>query len=279
MAWAVAVALLAAGCVAVPDSDAFPAADDLPPAVSGQTVPAQTVPDTAGRHGQDDASGTDTDDSAPVSPSISPRSISGPDQTLRASSGERQAKEMTVRVRTTGCGSLGTGSGFAIGDGLIVTNRHVVAEATEISLNTWDGGSIEAQLHGIDVTDDLAVVRIDRTLPSAGDLAADDPSAGTGITVVGYPLGGHLEFTRGDVVDYARLDTSEGPRVLRLSAEIWPGNSGGPVLDDAGRVVGVVFAIERGTDYALAVPVSQLHELLDRGLASADAPAPHCSGA
>ena len=262
MAATAVTALLLCGCVAPPQETAFPAADDVPTSVPDSSEP----PGVGASPDASDAADVGLEGQTHIAPV---------DQTVRASSLERRAKEMTVRVRTTGCGALGTGSGFAIGEGLIVTNRHVIEDGTAVSLNTWDGGSIQAQVHGVDVADDLALVRVDRTLPSAGVLAADDPPAGTEVTVVGYPLGGHLEFVRGDVVDYARLDSADGPRVLRLSAEIWPGNSGGPVLDDDGRVVGVVFAIERGTDYALAVPVSQLHELLDRGPGAA--PAPTCA--
>ena len=188
---------------------------------------------------------------------------------LRAHSVERRAREMTVRIRATGCGALGTGSGFAVGEGVIVTNRHVIEDANTISLNTWDGSSFDASVQGIEYTDDLALVRTGRRLPLAGQLASDDPNTGEDVTVVGYPLGGQQELAPGRVVDYARLDTDEGPRVLRLSAEIWPGNSGGPVLDSNGQVVGVVFAIERATDYALAVPVSHLHEVLAEGAAQA----------
>lgn len=239
LAAAVAAVIALAGCLSSPDPSAFPASDDLPDVVTPTEVASTTVTDTV------------------------PTGV-------RASSLERQAQEMTVRIRTTGCGALGTGSGFAIGDGVIVTNRHVVEDARDISLNTWDGGSLTAVVHGVDVTDDLALIRIDRSLATAALLAPDDPTTGAQVTVVGFPLGGQQELTRGQVVDYARLDRADGPRVIRISAEIWPGSSGGPVLDDRGRVVGVVFAIERATDYALAVPVSQVREALAEGVAEAD---------
>lgn len=230
------VAVVAAGCVPPVDTAEFPARAPQP------TV--APVPRVEGEPVEGDASTTGAE--------------------LRRASLERRAREMTVRIRATGCGALGTGSGFAIGDGIIVTNRHVVESATRLSLNTWDGASVEAQLVGLDLTDDLALVQVDRQPASAGALAAADPVSGAAVTVVGYPLGGQQTFTDGEVVDYARLDTTEGPRVLRVAAEIWPGNSGGPVLDDTGRVVGVVFAIERATDFALAVPVSQLRRMLAR---------------
>lgn len=238
----VAVAVVSAGCVPAVDRGEFAAPGPAP------TVAA-----------------------APTAPPLVVSTPSGPTQ-LRRASVERRAREMTVRIRATGCGALGTGSGFAVGGGIIVTNRHVVEDATDLSLNTWDGASVSARLEGVDLTDDLAVVRVDREPASAGELAGGDPTTGADVTVVGFPLGGEQTLTGGTVVDYARLDDTDGPRVLRVAAEIWPGSSGGPVLDDEGRVVGVVFAIERATDYALAVPVSQLHALLEAGPgAAADA--------
>lgn len=233
-----ALITLTSACVPPADPAAFPAPDDLP----GVSEPPAVAP------------------SVTVNATM-PAATDG----VRAVSVERRAREMTVRIRASGCGALGTGSGFAIGDGVIVTNRHVLEDATRVSLNTWDGGSMEASVLGADFTDDLALVRIDGELPSAGRLAAADPEPGSAVTVVGYPLGGQQTLMSGEVVDYARLDSLDGPRVVRLSAEIWPGSSGGPVLDERGEVVGVVFAIERATDYALAVPVSHVREVLSEG--------------
>jgi S1-C subfamily serine protease len=233
---AVATVLAGAGCVESPDASAFPATTEVPRVVSS-------------------IAGDATDGPTPIVEGTS----------VRARSIERRAREMTVRIRTTGCGELATGSGFAVGDGLIVTNRHVVEGAREVSLNTWDGGSFDARVLGADYGDDLALIRVDAALPTSAMLAPDDPEPDTAVMAVGFPLGGQQTVARGAVVDYARLRRADGPQILRLSAEIWPGNSGGPLLDDSGRVVGVVFAIERATDLGLAVPVSQLRQMLDAG--------------
>ena len=64
-----------------------------------------------------------------------------------------------------------------------------------------------------------------------------------------------------DQVDGDQLDDSVA--VLRINARVEHGNSGGPLLDASGRIVGVVYAIERATDYGLAIPVSSLKRLLD----------------
>ena len=86
------------------------------------------------------------------------------------------------------------------------------------------------------------------------------------MTVVGYPLGGALAFSSGIVVD--RIEgTGFGidGEVLRLTAHVEHGNSGGPVLDRSGRVVGVVFAIEVATGLALAIPTDTLLALARTG--------------
>jgi S1-C subfamily serine protease len=95
-----------------------------------------------------------------------------------------------------------------------------------------------------------------------GDLA----SSGDAVTAVGYPLGGPLTLSAGTVID--RVDGAslgiEGP-VMRLTATVRPGNSGGPVLDRKGHVVGIVYAIERATGFGLAVPVDTLRSLVRAG--------------
>jgi S1-C subfamily serine protease len=58
----------------------------------------------------------------------------------------RSAREFTVRIRTVGCQRLGTGSGFVLENGLIVTNRHVIGQPRTVSISTWDGRSFEARV-------------------------------------------------------------------------------------------------------------------------------------
>lgn len=183
---------------------------------------------------------------------------------LRAT--ERIGRRMTVRVRAVGCESLGTGSGFLLDETLLVTNRHVVEDAMVLELNTWDGQSVEAVLTAVAYADDLALVRIAESLPSVGRLATSDADPGERVTVVGYPHGGPLLETTGTLLEYAPLQGEDAASpVMRLSATIQPGNSGGPVLADDGSVVGVVFGVEPSTGNGLAIPASAVRELLQRG--------------
>jgi S1-C subfamily serine protease len=183
----------------------------------------------------------------------------------------RRAQEVTVRIRSLGCDRFGIGSGFVLPGGVVVTNRHVIDQPREVSLNTWDGVSLDATVTGIAVDSDLAVLQL-------RDAAADLPVAelrttpvevGETIVAVGYPEGGPATVTTGSVVGLVDGELlGEPSEVIRVDATIRQGNSGGPLLDEQGRVVGVVFALEVGTGYGLAVPVTTLLERLEgEGLA------------
>ena len=112
---------------------------------------------------------------------------------VRAESPERTARELTLRVRASGCGGVSTGSGFAVARRALITNRHVIAEASEIQVNTWDGRSFEASVARVALASDLALIVVDGDLPVVATLSPADAGAGDGVTVVGFPLGGHTK--------------------------------------------------------------------------------------
>ncbi len=177
----------------------------------------------------------------------------------------RHAKEITVRIRTLGCREFGIGSGFVLPGGLVVTNRHVVDQPREVTLNTWDGHSLDADVTGVAVDSDLAVLRLadDVGLPVA-ELRTTPVERGEPIVVVGYPGGGPATVSTGHVLGLVSGELLGEPAdVIRVDAEIRQGNSGGPVLDQNGRVIGVVFALEVNHGTGLAVPVATLLERLD----------------
>jgi S1-C subfamily serine protease len=183
--------------------------------------------------------------------------------TVRADSPERVARELTVRVRASGCGDVATGSGFAIARHALVTNRHVITNASQIQVNTWDGRSLDAVVSRVTYYSDLALVVVDGDLPLVGMLAPRDAEAGDDVTVVGFPLGGQQIVAKGDVLDYViGANLGGSTQVMRLSTTVQPGNSGGPVIDRRGEVVGVVYALELATHRALALPASAVRSLL-----------------
>jgi S1-C subfamily serine protease len=185
--------------------------------------------------------------------------------TIAASSARRRAQKLTVRVRNVSCLGIATGSGFAIDRDLLITNRHVLAGASTIEVSTWDGKSLDVTDAEVGVLGDLGIAVVDGALPLIGTYGKP-PQAGDPITVAGYPLGGKLSLATGAVVDYVDGGTLGVPgRVLRLSAPVQPGNSGGPVLDRRGKIVGVVYAIEIATGLGLAIPVDTLRTLARSG--------------
>lgn len=177
----------------------------------------------------------------------------------------RRAEKLTVRVRNTGCDDVTLGSGFAVSANLLITNRHVLAGAEQLEISTWEGRSQQITFAYVGALGDIGFARVDQTLPQVGRFGppaqADDL-----VSVVGYPLGGPLTIARGVVVDRDDGSRFDLPgEVLRMTAHVEPGNSGGPVLDERGRIVAVVFAIEIATGYGLAIPIETMVELIKAG--------------
>lgn len=173
----------------------------------------------------------------------------------------RQAKRLTVRVRNVGCRGVGSGSGFAIAPDILVTNRHVLAGASVLEVSTWDGRTHGISAATVGTLGDLGIAVVDGRLPFVGRFG-QPPKAGALVTAVGYPLGGPLRLSHGVVVD--RVDGGQlgiPGAVVRLTARVRPGNSGGPLLDRKGRIAGIVYAIERSSRYGLAIPVDTLRRL------------------
>ena len=184
---------------------------------------------------------------------------------LISNSLRRKAEEMVVRVRNVNCEGIAIGSGFALDPHTLLTNRHVLAGASQLEVSTWDGHDYQVSTAKVGALVDLGVATVHGALPRAAPAYAE-PVAGEGVTVVGFPLGGPMTFSSGRVVDFVDGSSLGVPgEVMRLTANVEPGNSGGPVLDRRGRVIGIVYAIEIATGYGLAIPPDTLRTLTRAG--------------
>lgn len=171
-------------------------------------------------------------------------------------------QRMAVRIRNVGCGSLSTGSGFAVDATTLITNKHVVAGSAELQVSTYDGRDIDVTASSTASIADLALVRTAEELPSYPKLAESDPVRGDVVTVVGYPQGGSLTVTQGQVIGLTTDPLNENlGEVLVTDAPVEPGSSGSAVLDAEGRVVGVVYA-KNAAGQSYIVPVSTLAAVL-----------------
>jgi S1-C subfamily serine protease len=213
----------------------------------------------------------------PAVASVAPGTLKGLPEKLAQDSLTRAAEKLTLRVRNISCQGVATGSGFALDPHTIITNRHVLAGAAVLELNTWDGTSLDADVDesATGRLVDIGVTKVSQELPAVAALGRD-PKPSQQVTAVGYPLGGPLTLSPGRVIAY--LDGSKLPgetafpgKVMELSTRIKHGNSGGPLLDSAGRVVGVIFAGQPGAteqDYmrvAYAIPLSSVRTLTQLG--------------
>jgi S1-C subfamily serine protease len=139
----------------------------------------------------------------------------------------------------------GSGSGFIISsDGFIVTNHHVIENAESIKVSLADGRQVTAELKGSDPSTDLAVLKIyEDRLKALSFANSDQLQAGQIAIAIGNPLGLQHTVTAGVVSALGRtLRASDGrliDDVIQTDASLNPGNSGGPLVNSLGQVIGV----------------------------------------
>jgi serine protease Do len=141
--------------------------------------------------------------------------------------------------------ALSSGSGFFIsGDGYIVTNNHVVENASEITVTLKDERELKAKVVGRDEATDLAVIKVEgRNFPYVNFENAAKPRVGDWVLAVGNPFGLGGTATAGIVSAYGRDIHDQWVDFIQVDAAINRGNSGGPTFDTYGRVIGVNSAI------------------------------------
>ncbi len=151
--------------------------------------------------------------------------------------------------RGTEADQTGAGSGVVIApDGYILTNDHVVQNADRLNVRLTDGTSLSATLIGQDPATDLAVIRADTAyLPCSTLGSSERLRVGQLIIAMGNPFGFQSTVTTGVISALGRaLRSTQGrliENIIQHTAPLNPGNSGGPLVDSAGRVVGINTAI------------------------------------
>lgn len=153
----------------------------------------------------------------------------------------------------------GGGSGIILrSDGYVLTNNHVVAEASRIDVRLQNGKSYPAKLVGSDSATDLAMLKIDaRGLPQAAFASSEKARVGQFVIAIGSPFGLDYSVTTGVLSAKGRggIGANEIEDYLQTDASINPGNSGGPLVDLQGRVLGVnTMIIGRGSGIGFAIP-------------------------
>jgi serine protease Do len=151
------------------------------------------------------------------------------------------------------------GSGFVIDaeNGIVITNNHVISDATAIEVNFPDGGTLAAELIGADPQTDLAVLRVDptqRELIAVGFGDSDAIRIGDWVMAIGNPFGLGGSVTVG-IVSARGRDIRSGPYddFIQTDAAINRGNSGGPLFDMNGRVIGINTAIISPTGGSIGI--------------------------
>jgi len=183
----------------------------------------------------------------------------------------------------------GNGSGFVYDmNGHIITNAHVVADATEIWVTFNDGTVRQADIVGVDVFSDIAVISVDSLPEDLVPLSLADSSTvrvGQRAIAIGNPFGLSSSMTVGivsglgrqlpsaELIDAGAIPGYNNPSIIQVDTQINPGNSGGPLLDSRGEVIGVNTAIRTGSGafegVGFAVPSNTVNrvvpELIARG--------------
>jgi S1-C subfamily serine protease len=176
----------------------------------------------------------------------------------------------------TGQGGEATGTGFVIdADGHILTNYHVVEDATSVSVGFDDNRIVTARVLGTDATNDLALLQVETDGLKLSPLQLGDSKTaqvGDPVLAIGNPFGLDRTLTTGVVSALQRQITAPNgftiQHVIQTDAPINPGNSGGPLLDAAGRVIGINSQIITGgagngnVGIGFAVPINTAKKLL-----------------
>ena len=221
--------------------------------------------------------------SATGSPNANPVSDVRIDESSAVITAVDKITPAVVTIQTRGGGFLGatagTGSGFIFDSrGFILTNRHVVQDATELTVILNDGRRFAGTVYGIDTLTDLAIVTIDADdLPEAPVGTSSGLEPGQLAIAIGNPLGYENTVTTGVVSGLGRqiqAGSAEGSsseqldHLIQTDAAINPGNSGGPLVNSAGQVIGINTAVSTDAQgIGFAIPIDVARPIMEQAVA------------
>lgn len=167
--------------------------------------------------------------------------------------GEQRAKELQVKIAQNQAKNpssqsppkapqlSGSGSGLAISANYVLTTAHVINGAKQIIVSQGESKGLAAQVLACDLANDVAVLKVDGNLQFTSPVTAD-VRIGEKVFTLGFPRiqmqGLTPKYTSGDISSLSGIQ--DDPRMLQISVPIQPGNSGGPLLDERGALIGIV---------------------------------------
>ncbi len=181
-----------------------------------------------------------------------------------------RAGDSVVRVLSTACGLGIEGSGWSVAPGLVVTNAHVIAGADDTTVTTQHGVELDATPVYYDPRDDLSLLRVGADIPVLP--ISSERQVGSEAAVLGFPENGPYALAAARVGDTQTTISQDsyghGPidrTITALGGGVRSGNSGGPLVDDRGEVIGVVFAATtHGPAGGFAIPAEEVAGALRR---------------
>ena len=188
------------------------------------------------------------------------------DPSIRRDRQVRRATRSVAKVLVSACGRKASGSGWVGGDGIVVTNAHVVEgedPVVEVKVR-GTGESHDADTIYYDELNDVAILRVPGV--SGVPRLRVDPTLprGTYVAALGFPGGGPFRYTAGRMGNNARVPEEDRIVTVMRAAGARPGSSGSPVVDRRGRVVTMLFAIRLAGQAAYGVPARFIQRALRR---------------
>jgi S1-C subfamily serine protease len=234
------------------------------------------------------AAASPTAAAAAVQPASTPAAVavsSNVDVTQMIATAKKSVVTITTTIGGAGIGrGAGTGTGVGTGviisaDGLILTNAHVVADASSITVTLPDNSAAKATVVSSDTAADLALVRVSASGLTAATLGDSDRlQVGQAVVAIGTPLGEFADTVTAGIISGTdrTINVSIGARgqsiqltgMLQTDAAVNPGNSGGPLLNSAGEVIGIVNAGDQSAQgIGFAIPINAAKPMITHAAA------------